>query len=182
MRKRVLILLVSIAAVFGAYPAASDEPGEPHLPDLRTLTPSDFRIEVTDEGDRLLRLSNTIWNSGDGPLEVRPRHDATSGTTHALQQLFTHDEGGDFRVTGERDAGSFEFHPDHDHWHFSDFALYSLHAVLPSPLRVDESSLPERGSGACPSSPTSVVAGSSRSGIHVRGVTGPRRFPLRSGW
>jgi hypothetical protein len=130
MRKRVLILLVSIAAVFGAYPAASDEPGEPHLPDLRTLTPSDFRIEVTDEGDRLLRLSNTIWNSGDGPLEVRPRHDATSGTTHALQQLFTHDEGGDFRVTGEREAGSFEFHPDHDHWHFSDFALYSLHAVL----------------------------------------------------
>jgi hypothetical protein len=127
MKKRVLALLASIAALLGAYPAASDEPGTMHLPDLRTLTPSDFRIEVTDDGSRLLRLSNTIWNGGDGPLEVRPRHDPETGTTHALQQLFSYSSDGDFQVIGERDAGYFEFHPDHDHWHFSDFALYALH-------------------------------------------------------
>ena len=126
MPKYFRIVVTSLVIVLFGYPAASDEPGAVHLPDLRTLTPSDFVMDIDGDGRRLLRFGNTIWNSGDGPLELRPRHDQTADVTYALQQLFSHDETGDFQVIGEREAGVFEFHEEHDHWHFSDFALYSL--------------------------------------------------------
>jgi len=118
-------LLVILGAGLGGR-AGSVEPGDIYLPDLRTLDPSDFHI--AQQSDRtFLLLTNTVWNGGDGPLEMRPEHDEEAGVTNAFQLLFTEDaEGNVVQTAQEHAAGSFAFHPAHDHWHFQDLALYEL--------------------------------------------------------
>ena len=105
---------------------SSPAPGEPFLPDLKTLDPSEFHVDDATESPRFLFLSNTIWNAGDGPLEMRPQHDEEADITYAYQLLFTEDSEGNLVQDGERAAGSFAFHASHNHWHFQDLARYSL--------------------------------------------------------
>ena len=105
---------------------SSPAPGELFLPDLKTLDPSEFHVDDATESPRFLFLSNTIWNAGDGPLEMRPQHDEGAGLTYAYQLLFTEDSEGNLVLDGERAAGSFAFHENHNHWHFQDLARYSL--------------------------------------------------------
>jgi hypothetical protein len=123
-----LALALILGAGFGGR-ARSAQPGEVFLPDLRTLDPDDFHI--ADGGGRtLLLLSNTVWNAGDGPLEMRPEHNVEEGLTHAFQLLFTEDaEGNIIQLEEQHPAGSFAFHPAHNHWHFQDLALYELRRV-----------------------------------------------------
>jgi hypothetical protein len=121
-------LLVILGAGLGGRATSAPsapQPGEPFLPDLKTLDPSDFFVSEVN-GTRLLLLSNTIWNAGDGPLEMRPENDEEAGITYAFQLLFSEDDEGNLYVDGERPAGSFAFHPSHHHWHFQDLARYSL--------------------------------------------------------
>ena len=124
-------LLVILGAGVGGR-AQSVEPGDIYLPDLRTLDPAEFHI-AEQRNRTLLLLTNTVWNGGDGPLEMRPEHDEGAGITEAFQLLFTEDEGGNIvqleGEQGERPAGSFAFHPEHDHWHFQDLARYELKRV-----------------------------------------------------
>lgn len=90
-------------------------------PDLRTLPPEDLSFAQTSFEERtphLLRFSITIWNAGQGPLELR----AVSETVTEVFQRIYDDRG----VHTQRTAGSFEFHQGHSHWHFEDFALYEL--------------------------------------------------------
>lgn len=98
-----------------------------HLPDIRTLPPSDLRITDGERGSRHLRLTNTVWNAGDGPLELRAVNAGT--TTAAYQRVYTHDASGARRLAYEREVGTFEFHPSHDHWHFRGFARYEVRSV-----------------------------------------------------
>ncbi len=78
-------------------------------------------------GRSLMRLSTTAANIGAGPLEIEgvdpdaDEHDHQ----HVLQRIY--DTEGGFR---ERDAGLFEFHPEHQHTHLEDFARYALMDVL----------------------------------------------------
>jgi hypothetical protein len=96
------------------------------LPDLRTLEPSDLRLEGRSDGSRALRLANTVWNSGQGPLELRG--ETMAGTTHMRVIQVLHMEDG---TTLERPVGHFIFHPTHDHWHLDDFAIYQLWTLSP---------------------------------------------------
>lgn len=105
------------ALTWGAPPA----PIELRLPDLRTLEPSDLRLEVRRDGTRRIRLANTIWNAGDGPLELRGEPDRAAGKMRVFQVLYTADG-----TTSERPAGEFAWHPNHAHWHLEDFAVYQL--------------------------------------------------------
>ncbi len=103
------------------------------LPDLRTLPPTDLRLEIDRRNDtRLLRFANTIWNSGLGPLEMHG--DRPSGTdTVDVRQLIRFEDGLEIYY----DAGQFHYHIEHGHWHWENFSLYQVWTVAPNGRLVD---------------------------------------------
>jgi hypothetical protein len=106
--------------------------GTLHYPDLQTLPPSDVGIEYDPTtGRRLLRFSNTIVNLGDGPLELIPTNNAATAKTDAYQRLYSHDDNGKWQVANTVYVGTFVLHPQHNHWHFEDFARYELRDAAP---------------------------------------------------
>ena len=128
VRRPVLAALVMLALGVPTEISHARPADLPHLPDIRTLPPHDLRLDDGDmRSSRELRLTNTVWNAGDGPLELRAENTGT--TTVAYQRVYTHGASGTPRLAYERDVGTFEFHPLHDHWHFQGFARYHLHAV-----------------------------------------------------
>ncbi len=105
-------------ALFGA------EQTEPTLllPDLRTLEPSGLRISrISSDGTTLLKLTNSIWNGGYGPLELIGVVDTESGTQHVIQRILKDD--GEY---SEQSIGEFVFHSGHNHWHLDSFSVYEL--------------------------------------------------------
>ena len=100
-----VLLLLILGAGLGGPASSAPPPGEVYLPDLRTVDPSDFHISNPEPGTRLLLLSNTVWNGGDGPLEMRPEHDADAGVTRAYQLLFTEDEQGNLVALPDETRG-----------------------------------------------------------------------------
>ncbi len=122
----VMVAVASIAVgILPGTGAVASSPGTVHLPDLQTKPPRDLRI-TNQNGVKLLRLSNEVWNAGDGPLDLRAENVGT--TTTAYQRLMTHDDNMVWSVVSERLAGTFAFHSAHNHWHFGDFAKYELRA------------------------------------------------------
>src|SRR5690349_23949703 len=71
----------------GAPEASEAVAAEPLLPDLRTLPPSDLYIQPARGGARLLRLANTVWNSGAGPLNLVGALSPSIQQTIVIQQL-----------------------------------------------------------------------------------------------
>ena len=129
MRRAALLVVVGFVLA-AANVAQAGEAGDIHYPDLRTLQPSDLKIQRDrPTGQKLLLFSNTVANLGPGPLELEPVNNAFLGTTEAYQHLYTHDSNGDFSFDSEVLAGKFDFHPAHGHWHFEGFATYELYAV-----------------------------------------------------
>jgi L-ascorbate metabolism protein UlaG (beta-lactamase superfamily) len=105
-------------ALFGA------EQAEPTLllPDLRTLEPSDLRIaRFSRDGTTLLKLTNSVWNGGYGPLELIGAVDTGTGTQHVIQRILKDD--GEY---SEKPIGEFVFHSGHNHWHLDSFSVYEL--------------------------------------------------------
>ncbi len=105
-------------------------PGTP-TPDLRSLPA--FSIQLNAKGT-LLRFAANVWNGGSSPLVVDGfRADAT--TMDAYQYFL--DEDGD--EVAHQAVGQMVWHDaeSHQHWHFTDFAQYTLldegmNAVVPS--------------------------------------------------
>ncbi|MBI2949460.1 MAG: hypothetical protein HYY23_17620 [Verrucomicrobia bacterium] len=97
-----------------------------HYPDLQTMPPTDLRIQnESSTSQKLLRFSNWIVNRGRGRLEIIPINNA-NGTTDAWQRLYSHDANGNWYVVSTAFVGQFDFHPEHNHWHFENFARYQL--------------------------------------------------------
>lgn len=92
------------------------------LPDLQTLAVSQLHINHNSYTDTtLLRLTNSVWNAGYGPLELWGQV-AEDGEHHeVVQRIF--DQNGDYQ---QREVGEFVFHPGHNHWHLDSFSLYEL--------------------------------------------------------
>lgn len=107
-----------------------DEPetgGPLLLPDLRTLAPYDIKITPLAGGMRELRLANTIWNSGQGHLELMGEFNSATSQTRVHQRITTSDGS-----LLKHFVGEFVWHPGHDHWHFEDFTLYELWSLKPN--------------------------------------------------
>jgi hypothetical protein len=82
-------------------------------------------VTDTTAGTTTLRFSTTSWNSGTGPFELRAGPvDTGSGKQQVFQRIYTSD-GGYY----DHLAGWFEWHPQHNHFHFDDYALYTLQPV-----------------------------------------------------
>jgi hypothetical protein len=97
----------------------------PHrfLPDLVALPAWD--ISLRQSGERtFLVFSATIWNAGDGPLDVRGKRRSKASMMKAYQYI-RNDVG---QFIGRVPVGKFEYdaRPGHSHWHFSQFASYKL--------------------------------------------------------
>jgi len=76
---------------------------------------------ISLSGGRLY-FNATNWNNGDGPLElVAGETDSTAQRQNVYQRIYLSD-GTYF----DQLAGSFVWHPLHNHFHFEDFALYTL--------------------------------------------------------
>ena len=104
-------------------------------PNLQSLPPEDLVIELAD-GERRLRFTSIIANSGLGPIETDPDGllPCPEGQRHASQVLYR-DANGDGRyersvdtATLSRPAGCMLDHEGHEHWHFDAAAGYSLTA------------------------------------------------------
>jgi hypothetical protein len=99
----------------------------PLLPDLQTLPPTDLRlVHNSYRQTTLLRLTNSVVNAGEGPLEMWGTLLPGTGTHQVIQRLYD-TEGG----YAEQVVGQFIFHPEHSHWHLDGFSLYELWSVNP---------------------------------------------------
>lgn len=97
-------------------------------PDLTTapLTSSGPRIDRLDDGTYVLRFTNTIWNVGEGRLELQaPTSPRTGASGQLYQNLYDVPAGGK-RVSRRRVASQISYHAAHNHFHFNDFASYQL--------------------------------------------------------
>ncbi|HWN95923.1 MAG TPA: lysyl oxidase family protein [Methylomirabilota bacterium] len=72
-------------------------------------------------GRVLLRISTATPNSGAGPLELH----GSSTTPGVYQRVFRDDE-----TSWDRYAGTFTFHPGHQHLHFDNWLNFHLRAAL----------------------------------------------------
>ena len=101
------------------------KPGPPLYPDLQTLPPQDLRFAEVN-GTHVLRFTNTVWNAGNGRLELEAAtsvFDVDAGELY--QNLYDRPIGGN-RVKRLRVNGEIVYHPTHAHYHFADFASYQL--------------------------------------------------------
>jgi hypothetical protein len=103
------------------------------LPDLRALPPFDLHLSFLDSRQRVrLRFANTIWNSGNGALEMHGETIQNSGNIEVTQRVFHTDE------TYETfDVGEFYFEDNHNHWHWTNFSVYRIWSLKDN-LRFDQ--------------------------------------------
>ena len=130
MKKGSIALALAAVAAVASLAAIAALSAAPHAraatllyPDLRTLRATELRMEnvVMPDGSQrnLLRFSNTVWNAGEGPIELQG-----STTSNGTVSQNVYDDGGAFATfpVGQ----NFTFHEGHNHWHFDDFAEYQL--------------------------------------------------------
>jgi hypothetical protein len=114
--------LISTVVTTWAAPA-----GTIHYPDLETIIPTqDFRI-VTVGGQKQLQFSHHVFNTGPGPLEIRPSYDPATDTATGHQRIYTHGPSLGWSFTEHPIGGSFFFHEPHNHYHYplADYSLYA---------------------------------------------------------
>jgi len=126
MKRFLLFLLAAFAflALLGS-PETTQATSHERYPDLRTLVPKDLRFDTeTIDGSlhHVLRLSNTVWHAGEGRLELRGESPPGVTKTRVYQRIYA--AAGSLAF--EEQVGEFDYHPEHGHWHFGDFAEYEL--------------------------------------------------------
>ena len=91
-------------------------------PNLQALPAGNLAIVQDMSGAPQLVFSATTWNNGDGPLVlVAGETDPATLKQKVYQRVFLSD--GTFY---NRVAGDFVWHPSHNHFHFEDYAIYTL--------------------------------------------------------
>jgi hypothetical protein len=123
-----LALAATIVAIL-VLPGASPGAGQPRLPDLDQLAPTQLVITRAGSAKRptyRLGFRSAVSNIGDGPLVIVGRRPSAASPTMVADQLVDGDPGtppqtvpgvGDFRYTVS---------PDHRHWHLLGFDTYSM--------------------------------------------------------
>lgn len=140
------VLAGAVALVVGVTVATAGKPngGTALYPDLRTVVPTHLQL-VNQQQRETLRFSNGIANTGAGPWALRPDPPPSEATTvvSAVQEF--RDSGALYKcgeqpkqvtecynVVSEKVAGTFEFHPAHNHWHIGDVALFEVRKGSPT--------------------------------------------------
>jgi hypothetical protein len=122
--------------VLVADSARSGSPGQALEPDLVVQRPYELYI-AKGANETRLRVSNTVANIGAGPLEMTGNGEpCDSGDGRfTVQHVYedSNDPGSPDYFDRDADlaganlpAGCSRYHPQHDHWHFDNFASYRL--------------------------------------------------------
>jgi Concanavalin A-like lectin/glucanases superfamily len=129
MRPRLLTFLT--LALLLASPAVAHAANLLY-PNMRTLQPRELRFDRTDisadsHGDlrNVLRFSNTVYNTGEGPVEIRATINKSLNPPSgpAYQRIYD-DQGGhvDIPLSGS----TLYYHSVHVHYHFDHWGGYEL--------------------------------------------------------
>lgn len=122
MNKHPWLASAALCALSLAGTAAAQTDLRPNLIPLPAFGPA----LITDSGGRsTLRFSTTSWNNGAGPLELAAGEVETGSGKLRVYQVVYQTTGSPILYF----AGAFEYHPEHDHMHFNDYALYTLQPV-----------------------------------------------------
>jgi len=128
---RVIFIFLLAAVMAVGQPALSQTEvaaATPLLPNLTPLPARDLRI-TWEGGQRLLKFTTTSWNAGSGPLELRPGAiDTGSGKQQLIQRVYNNDS----TYADSTIIAWMEWHPTHNHFHVSDYAIYTLQPVFAS--------------------------------------------------
>lgn len=119
------MLLVAAVAAFGLGSGGARVYGQTAglMPDLVTVVPGNLRADGgKGSNPPLLRFSNIIANLGPGKIQVRGVH--SGGITYAYQEILNSSN----QVVASIPAGTYEYHPEHGHWHIDAVAGYWLRA------------------------------------------------------
>jgi len=111
-----LLLIAGIASA--GCPAGQTE----LRPNIRALPPSGIAMRDVNN----MQFNTTSWNAGDGKLELVAKNlvnDPATGQTKQQVDQRIYCSGGAFY---DRSAGTAEFHLEHNHVHFNDYANYIL--------------------------------------------------------
>jgi hypothetical protein len=95
------------------------------LPNLTAFQAFDLDIEPNGSGGEQLVFSTLTWNSGDGALELVAGETGTDADGNGIQTVYhrVYQNGGGYV---DYPAGTFAWHPAHNHFHFGNYALYTL--------------------------------------------------------
>ena len=128
-----LIALGCLAGFF-LFPAVGSAQAQDECPDQLELCPNmkaypafDLDVVAYGVGGRELIFSALTWNSGLGSLELFAGAGVLSQqpTQKVYQRIFKADDTDPTEVM----AGEFEWHPAHAHFHFENYAEYTLQPV-----------------------------------------------------
>lgn len=126
MRRLSLVTVVAAGALLASGSVWAGKPSAAGLyPDLRTVVPQHLNL-VNEHQRTILRFSNGIANTGDGPWALRP--DFQPEVVNAIQEI----RDADGNVVREHLASTFQFHEAHNHWHIGDIALFEVRAGSPT--------------------------------------------------
>jgi hypothetical protein len=114
-----------LAGMLSATPNGSAQTVLEQKPNLRPFPAYDLAVIPDFVGGKQLIFTTTSWNSGQGPLELVAGEIDTAGDKQNVYQRVYLDNGGFY----DRYAGTFAWHAAHNHFHFGDYALYTLQPV-----------------------------------------------------
>jgi hypothetical protein len=119
--------LLMISAAFAAVVLVDSRAGFAQtdlLPNLVPRPASEITVvQDTTNNRTLLRFAAVNTNVGLGPLELRAG--GIDGTGQQVFQRIYRSDGSSY----DRLAGTMTYHPQHNHFHFNNFALYTLTSV-----------------------------------------------------
>lgn len=115
------LALASIAVLAASFHASTTHSASSQPPNLQAKPASELRISH-EGGRKLLRFTTVGWNSGAGPLEMVPGPVDTGTNKQQVYQRIFDDAGG----YSDHLAGFMEWHASHNHFHFNDYAHYTL--------------------------------------------------------
>ncbi len=110
------------------------------LPDLVPLAPYELRYDTLN-GRTILRFTATFWNSGDAALELTANggSGSTDESVDTFQKIYQKD--GTARLA---EVGEFLWHSVHGHYHFANFADYTLFPALASEFKTSNPTVTEK--------------------------------------
>ena len=144
-----VLIVLALAIVLGTSTvAAGRRTTTGLLPDLRTVVPTHLQL-VNEHQRETLRFSNGIANTGAGPWALRPEPSIEFARANSLSEVSAvqeiRDSGAYYRcgeqpkqvtdcynVVSESVAGTFLFHPEHNHWHIDHVALFEVRRGSPT--------------------------------------------------
>ena len=91
----------------------------------------DIELRTTNSGRKHLRFGTTVYNVGDGPIEVRAK--GADGTVMGRVVQAIRQTDGSWRKVVKSDAKVFYAGDGHDHWHIARFNRATLTALAGTP-------------------------------------------------